>query len=66
MTEKRLPKYLTYDDFRAEYVNWSDDTIRRRIKQDGMPALQEPNGRFLPGPRQELELWFKRRKAQAG
>lgn len=65
MTEKKLPKYLTPKDFREHIVNWSDDTIRRRIHNCGMPAVQQDNGRYI-FPTEEVLLWFKRRTVRAG
>lgn len=66
MTDKKLPKFLTPKDFREHIVNWSDDTIRRRIQNDKMPAIQQDNGRYLLGPTDDLLLWFKRRQVRAG
>lgn len=64
MDEKKLPKFLTMKDFRANIVNWSDDTIRRRIHDEGMPAVRE--GRQFLFPTQEVLDWLKRRMVRAG
>jgi len=62
---KKLPRYLTMKDFRENIVNWSDDTIRRRI-QEGMPAMQDTaSGRYV-FPTQEVMDWFKRRLVRTG
>jgi hypothetical protein len=65
MKLEKLPMYLNYDQFRENFVNWSDDTIRRRIA-DGFPAVQEGNGRYLLGPLDDIHNYFKRRKVRAG
>lgn len=57
-------RFLTMDDLRAEYVKWSDDTIRRRVKDEGFPAIQDSGGLLFD--RKEVELWFKRRAVKAG
>lgn len=57
---KKLPKYLSMKGFREHIIDWSDDTIRRRIKDEGLPAVQEANGRYL-FPADEVLDWFKRR-----
>jgi excisionase family DNA binding protein len=63
MSDKKLPKFLTMKDFRENIINWSDDTIRRRIKDEALPAVQEGNGRYL-FPTQDVLEWFKRRTAK--
>lgn len=63
MNDKKLPKYLTMKGFRENIIDWSDDTIRRRIQDDALPAVQEGNGRYL-FPTQECLEWFKRRTAK--
>jgi hypothetical protein len=65
MSDKKLPKFLTPKDFREHIVNWSDDTLRRRVQNDKMPAIQQENGRYL-FPTEEVLLWFKRRQVRAG
>jgi hypothetical protein len=60
MEEKKLPRFLTMKGFQEKIINWSDDTIRRRIREDGLPAVQEGNGRYV-FPTQEVLEWFKRR-----
>lgn len=65
MDDKKLPKFLTMKDFRSHIVNWSDDTIRRRIQNEGLPAMQDVNGRYM-FPTQEVLDWFKRRMVRAG
>lgn len=63
MNDKKLPKYLTMKGFRENIIDWSDDTIRRRIHEDALPAIQEVNGRYM-FPTQEVLEWFKRRTAR--
>lgn len=63
VSEKKFPMYLTQKDFRERVINWSDDIIRSRIKDDGMPAIQQGNGRYV-FPTQEVLDWFKRRSVR--
>lgn len=63
MSEK-LPRFLTTKEFQEHVVSWSRDTIRRRIENDGLPALRD-HGNYL-FPRDEVIEWFKRRQVKAG
>ena len=63
MSEK-LPKFLTIKGFQEHVVNWSADTIYRRIKDEGMPAVRDGRGYIFPT--QEVLDWFKRRQVRAG
>jgi hypothetical protein len=45
---------------RTEVINWSDDTIRRRIRDDGFPAMKDEKGRYTFCTDDVLD-WFKRR-----
>lgn len=65
MGEKKLREFLTYDELKADVVNWSPSTFRRRIRNDGFPAIKDARGGFLI-PRKEMELWFKRRRVMNG
>lgn len=57
---KRLKKYLTPKELQAEVVSWSVDTLKRRIKEDGFPAIHDAAGGLLI-PVAEMETWFKKR-----
>lgn len=61
---KRLPKFLTMKDFQEYIVHWSDDTVRRRIQNEGLPARRDGKG-YIFDTEQVLE-WFKRRQGKAG
>lgn len=63
MSERKLPKFLTTGEFKKHVVNWSDDTIYRRIAE-GMPHVKD--GRSYLFPTQEVFDWFKRRGSKAG
>lgn len=63
MESKKLPTFLTTKGLQEHIIDWSDDTIRRRIQDDGFPAIQEKNGRYLFATKDVLE-WFKRRTAK--
>ena len=52
-----------FNEFREQIIDWSDDTIRRRIKADGFPAIKATRGYIFD--RKEVELWFKRRVSKA-
>lgn len=59
--EKRLPKYLTVTGFKQHVVDWSPETIKRRIKDSGLPAFKdEATGNFMFETEVVLD-WFKRR-----
>ena len=60
MGEKKLRKYLTPKEFQEHIADWSIDTLKRRIKDEGFPAIQDASGILIPT--EEAELWFKRRK----
>lgn len=63
MEKKRLPQFLTMKGFKENIIDWSDDIIRDRIHKEGLPAVQETNGRYI-FPTQECLDWFKRRMAK--
>ena len=54
--------YLTYDELREEFVDWSNDTIKSRIEKDGFPAIKDGNSYLFP--RAEIPAWFTKRKVQ--
>ena len=60
MGEKKIRKYMTPQEFKEEICDWSVDTLKRRIKEDGFPAIQDSSGILIPV--QEADLWFKKRK----
>lgn len=62
--DKKLPKYLTTRSFKVHIVDWSDDTIRRRINEEGLPATRD--GRQFIFETQAVLEWFKRRQVRAG
>ena len=64
ITNNRLPRFLTTKEFQAHIVNWSIDTIKRRVKNDGLPAIYDHNSYLFP--RDEVIEWFKRRQVKAG
>lgn len=59
-----MPVFLTMRQLRESVVDWSDDTIKRKIKNDGFPAIQDEGGRYL-FPTDKVMDWFKRRTVQA-
>lgn len=60
MGEKKLRPYLTPQELKEEIVDWSRDTLERRIKNEGFPAIRDGNSWLIP--REEMHLWFKKRK----
>ena len=58
--DKRMPKYLTVADFQECVARWSIDTIRRRIKDAGLPALKDESGRLFFESEAVMD-WMKRR-----
>lgn len=57
-------RYMTVKQFQQEFIDWSADTINRRVKQDGLPAIRDRGGLLFD--RREVELWFKKRSTRAG
>lgn len=57
---KKLRKYITHEELKADVVDWSKDTLKRRITEEGFPAIQDGNSFLIPVD--EMELWFKRRR----
>lgn len=64
MSEQSKSRYMTIKQFQAEIVNWSEQTIRRRIKDEGMPAIADRGGVLFD--RKLVEEWFKRKTFKAG
>jgi len=60
LDKRRLPVFLNMKGLRTEVINWSDDTIRRRIRDDGFPAMKDEKGRYTFCTDDVLD-WFKRR-----
>lgn len=60
MGEKKIREYLTPQELKEHMVDWSIDTLMRRIKNDGFPAIKDGGGWLIPV--EEARLWFKKRK----
>lgn len=56
---------LNMAQLQKHIISWSDDTVRRKIKSAGFPAIQDEGGK-LYFKRDDVLLWFKRREVQAG
>jgi hypothetical protein len=65
---KKLPMFLTPKQFRENIADWSDDTLRRKIQDEGFPAINIGAGERpkYSIPKDEALLWFKRRTVKAG
>lgn len=61
---KPTTRYLTMSQLRQQIIDWTDDTIRNKIKNEGFPAIRDGRGYLFD--RKEVELWFKRRTVHAG
>jgi hypothetical protein len=59
---KKLRKYLTPDELRAEIVDWSKKTLDRRIANEGFPAIRDGNSWLFD--LNEVDLYFKKRRKQ--
>lgn len=57
-------QYLTMSQFRDQIIDWCDDTIRKKIREEGLPAMQDKRGYVFD--REQVQLWFKRRTVKAG
>ena len=62
MAETKLKRFLTFDEFKEQVATWSKDTLRRRIRDEGFPAIRDGNSYMIDTV--EMELWFKRRKVK--
>ena len=61
MFKDKLPMFMTMNQLQTSVVDWSDDTIKRKIKGAGFPAIQDEGGRYL-FPTEKVLEWFKRRE----
>lgn len=57
-----LRKYITYEELFEHVVKWSIDTLKRRIKYDGFPAIRDGNSYLIPVDK--MKIWFKQREVQ--
>ena len=62
MGEKKIREYLNPEEFKNEFVDWSFDTLKRRIKNEGFPAVKDGNSYLIPV--EKARLWFKKREVQ--
>lgn len=62
MGEKKIREFLTPKEFQEEVADWSLDTLKRRIKNDGFPAVVDGNSYLIPV--EKARLWFKKREIQ--
>ncbi len=62
---KSLPMFLDMAMLLEHMVPWSEDTVHRKIKSAGFPAMQDEGGRYIFKKSDVLE-WFKRREVKAG
>lgn len=60
--EKKLRAYLTPKEFQEQVVDWSFDTLKRRIKDEGFPAIRDGNSYLIPVDK--MHKWFKQREHQ--
>lgn len=59
-TGQRLPAMLTTRTLQELVIDWSDDTIRRKIKDKGFPGKQEEPGGPYVFATQDVRSWFKK------
>lgn len=61
MGEKKIKQYLNMDQLIEKgIIPWSKKTLRRRIKDDGFPAIKDIGGYLFDVD--DVELWMKKRK----
>mgnify|MGYP006921336569 CR=1 FL=1 len=60
MSAKKIRKYITLEELQEDVVYWSKDTLKRRIKDEGFPAIADGNSYLIPVD--DMDLWFKKRK----
>jgi hypothetical protein len=59
---KKLRSYLTPQELKEQVVDWSFDTLKRRIKNEGFPAIIDGNSYLIPVDK--MHQWFKKRENQ--
>lgn len=59
LESKKLRRYLTPNELREKVVDWSNSTLKRRIQNEGFPAIKDGNSILIP--EKEMKLWFKKR-----
>lgn len=52
--------YITHQELQEKVVDWSKDTLKRRIENEGFPAIKDGNSYLIPV--EKMHLWFKRRE----
>lgn len=57
--------FLTLKQLQTHVIDWSRDTIKDRVRDDGFPMIKDEKG-ILTFPRDKVLEWFKRREVQAG
>lgn len=60
-----LPLFLSAPELKEHVVTWSTDTLKKRIDEDGFPAIRDESGHYLFSTKDVL-LWFKKREIRAG
>lgn len=65
MGEKKLEvlksrAYITPEELREKVVDWSKSTLKRRIAEEGFPAIKDGNSYLIPVDK--MNLWFKKRE----
>lgn len=51
--------FLTADELLETVVPWSESTLKRKIKFESFPVMNDGGRRVFS--RKEVELWFKKR-----
>lgn len=59
MAAKKLPMFLTSKQLREHIIDWSDETLKRRIDK-GFPAFKDDGGQYL-FPTEKVLDYMKRR-----
>ncbi len=57
-------EYMSFEEFRQEFVDWSYDTFKRRIENEDFPVIKVKGGYLIS--RKAAHAWFKRREFKAG
>lgn len=53
--------YITPEELKEKVVDWSKSTLKRRIENEGFPAIRDGNSYLIPV--EKMHLWFKKREA---
>lgn len=64
MNDKKQSKILTYKQYCEEYINWSKETFKKKVEDEGFPAEKDSTGWVMS--RREVDLWWAKKGLKVG